>query len=225
MSRLLAKPKGSRRPRLTVGQILTWADEHRTRTGRWPGQRSGPVERAPGETWCALNTVLWQGNRGLPGGDSLARLLARERQAPCRTGQQALSHGQILAWAAAHRCRTGEWPGVLSGEILEAPGENWRAVNMALYKGYRGLPGGDSLAKLLARERGALSGREKPPLTTGKIRAWAEAHRARTGRWPGEHSGPIPEAPGERWSAVCNALRQGNRGLPRGTSLRRLLRG
>jgi hypothetical protein len=43
---------------------------------------------------------------------------------------------------------------VLSGEIPEAPGEDWRAVNFALYRGFRGLPGGNSLAKLLARERG-----------------------------------------------------------------------
>jgi hypothetical protein len=29
----------------------------------------------------------------------------------------------------------------------------WRAVNNALYGGYRGFPGGDSLAKLLDRQR------------------------------------------------------------------------
>jgi hypothetical protein len=46
------------------------------------------------------------------------------------------------------------WPGVLSGEVPEVPGEDWRAVNFALYRGFRGLPGGDSLAKLLARQRG-----------------------------------------------------------------------
>jgi hypothetical protein len=32
--------------------------------------------------------------------------------------------------------------------------EDWRAVNFALFRDFRGLPGGDSLAKLLARERG-----------------------------------------------------------------------
>jgi hypothetical protein len=61
---------------------------------------------------------------------------------------------KILEWADAHHRRTGRWPGVLSGEIPEAPGEDWHAVNFALYRGFRGLPGGDSLAKLLARERG-----------------------------------------------------------------------
>jgi hypothetical protein len=34
---------------------------------------------APGETWKGINQALWAGNRGLPGGDSLARLLRRHR--------------------------------------------------------------------------------------------------------------------------------------------------
>jgi hypothetical protein len=41
-----------------------------------------------------------------------------------------LTVAQILAWADAHRARTGEWPRVLSGPIPEAPGESWRAVNL-----------------------------------------------------------------------------------------------
>jgi hypothetical protein len=91
------------------------------------------------------------GVRGLPGGDSLARLLARERGAINVKGRPRLSCGRIRGWASAYRRRTGKWPGVLSGPIPEAPGENWRAVNLALYLGYRGLPGGDSLARLLRR--------------------------------------------------------------------------
>jgi hypothetical protein len=41
---------------------------------------------------------------------------------------------------------------VLSGPIPEAPGESWRAVNLALYKRLRGLAAGDSLAQLLRRQ-------------------------------------------------------------------------
>jgi hypothetical protein len=41
-----------------------------------------------------------------------------------------------------------------------APGETWRGINQALGSGYRGLPGGDSLARLLVRHgrRAALWG-------------------------------------------------------------------
>jgi hypothetical protein len=67
------------RPPLTVEQILAWADAYHGRTGRWPAAASGPVEGAPGETWANVNAALSDGYRGLPGGDSLARLLDRRR--------------------------------------------------------------------------------------------------------------------------------------------------
>jgi hypothetical protein len=39
--------------------------------------------------------------------------------------------------------------------VLGAPGETWAIVAGALFKGRRGLPGGSSLAKLLAEKRPA----------------------------------------------------------------------
>ena len=44
----------------------------------------------------------------------------------------------ILAWADAHHQRTGAWPMGHSGEIQDAPGETWTAVEMALAHGQRG---------------------------------------------------------------------------------------
>jgi hypothetical protein len=67
----------ARKPPLSVEQILAWADAHRARTGRWPTRNSGAVREAPGENWSAVGWALWAGHRGLPGGDSLARLLRR----------------------------------------------------------------------------------------------------------------------------------------------------
>jgi hypothetical protein len=71
-----------------------------------------------------------------------------------RRRRPPLTVEQILAWADAYHARTGEWPGVRSGPIPEAPDENWAAVSCALYDGNRGFSGGDSLAKLLDRRRG-----------------------------------------------------------------------
>jgi hypothetical protein len=68
-----------RRPPLTVEQILAWADAHHARTGKWPTIRSGPIADAPVETWKAIDHALVRGHRGLPGSDSLARLLNRHR--------------------------------------------------------------------------------------------------------------------------------------------------
>jgi DNA-directed RNA polymerase specialized sigma24 family protein len=83
-----------RRPPLTVAQILAWADAHRRRTGEWPGTTSGPVRGAAGEGWRAVDDALRGGFRGLRGGDSLARLLRRERGMAERRGVNKLNPGQ-----------------------------------------------------------------------------------------------------------------------------------
>jgi hypothetical protein len=85
---LLAEHRGRRTgaalPALTVAQILAWADAHHERTGSWPTHRSGPIAGAPGETWRAANDAVLLGVRGLPGGRSLASLLAERRGTPPR---------------------------------------------------------------------------------------------------------------------------------------------
>jgi hypothetical protein len=76
-----------RRRSLTTARILAWADAHYRRTGAWPKQSSGAVTDAPGETWSALDFALRYSTRGLPGGDSLARLLRREGRIGERRGR------------------------------------------------------------------------------------------------------------------------------------------
>jgi hypothetical protein len=128
----------------------------------------------------------------------------------------------ILAWAEAHHGRTGSWPRVRSGEIRGQGGLTWRDVNAFLRNGERGLPGGDSLALLLARLCGQKKGR-RPGLREKAILAWARDYYRKTGRWPTASSGPVASSPGDTWNAINLALSQGNRGLPGGTSLTRLL--
>ena len=54
----------------------------------------------------------------------------------------------------------------------------------ALYHGERGLPGGDSLAQLLARLRGVRNRSRLPRYRITDILRWADSHFARTGRAP-----------------------------------------
>jgi hypothetical protein len=212
------------RPELTVRRILRWADAWRARTGRWPLRESGPVPESPGDTWMAVNMALGKGHRGLPGGSSLARLLAEHRGYRNIHGLPRLTLGQIVAWADAHRGATGRWPTADAGPVWAAPGESWACIDQALRNGGRGLPGADSLARLLARRRGVRNPRTAPRLTQPGIVAWAERYRRQTGRWPTARSGPVPGAPGETWQAVDSALRAGQRGLRGGSSLAKLLR-
>jgi hypothetical protein len=73
---------GWNRPPLCVERILDWADAHYARTGEYPRPNSGPVVDAVGENWASLNNALYCGFRGLPGGDSLPRLLVRHGRRP-----------------------------------------------------------------------------------------------------------------------------------------------
>jgi hypothetical protein len=94
------------------------------------------------------------GLRGLPGGDTLARLLARHRGKRNRKALPALSAEPITRWVRAHFRRTGRWPRRNDGPIPNAGGETWTAVDQALYRGWRGLPGGSSLARVVEECRG-----------------------------------------------------------------------
>jgi hypothetical protein len=237
-------PPREERPVLTVLQILEWAEAHHAETGRWPTFRSGPIRRAHGfETWEEVNTALAEGLRGLPGGRSLARLLHAyrllrgspgEQQAGLpekyarmlggeEKGRQPLSVEQILKWADAHYARTGAYPRMHSGPILDAPGESWYRIHTALRSGFRSLPGGMTLKGLLAKHRGLDTRCKHPEETVAKILSWADAFRQAHGRWPSEASGPVEGAPAITWAALGQRLRKGGRGLPGGTTLRRLL--
>ena len=215
--------EGLRKPRLTEDQILQWADEHRARTGKWPGghTRPGPASE---ETWPAIEMALRSGVRGLPGGSSLALLLIARRDAVIHLHKADLTEGQILRWADEFRELTGRWPAGKS-EPPPAEGESWPAIDGSLRVGNRGLPGGSSLARLLVEHRSADKQSYRQRLSTGLILGWADAHRARTRKWPKKATkGVIPESEGgETWARINNALVFGSRGLSGKSSLIQLL--
>jgi hypothetical protein len=182
------------------------------------------VDGAAGETWAAVGAALEKGCRGCPGGSSLARFLAEHREVRNRMDLPALSVKDILAWADAHHLRTGPWPLASSGPVVDAPGETWTAIQVALAHGTRGLAGGSSLARLLAEHRGVPNRLAGPRLTVAQIVCWAAAHHCRSGRWPTNRSGPVEDALEETWSGIDAALRKGCRGLPGGSSLAQLSR-
>jgi hypothetical protein len=212
-----------RKQPLTVPLILEWADLHQQRTGRWPNRKSGPVPDTEGETWCAIDQALYQGIRGMPGGETIAQFLARHRGVPNRADSSPLTETHILRLADAYRAGHGDWPNRRSGAVAGAAGLTWSAVDAALRVGARGLPGSSSLARLLTEGRGARNFSSTPKLTEEQILRWADAHRDRMGTWPHLNSGTVLGAEDETWNAVDRALRRGGRGLPGGSSLARLL--
>jgi hypothetical protein len=216
------KRASSRLPKLTIDQVLAWADAHYAATGRWPKRSSGAVQEAPHETWMAIEGSLARGSRGLVPGNSLAGLLAKHRQVRNLQRLLPLSETQILAWADKHARRTGNWPTADSGPIGDT-GETWSGVDAALLMGSRGLPGGSSLPRLLHVHRGKRIRSQLPELSVEQILAWADAHHAATGHWPKRTSGDVEGAEGETWMAVDFSLHHGRRGLKPGSSLPALL--
>jgi hypothetical protein len=221
LARLLEKHRGVRHhlnlPRLRVTQILAWADAHHRRTARWPDKDSGPIPQSPGDTWSAVNSALVAGSRGLPKGTSLPQLLARHRDVRNPKRLSRLTLRRVLAWADKHHRQTGKWPTHLSGRINGTAHETWLAVDHALRAGTRGLAGGSSLARLLARRLGVRNIQSLPDLSVEQVLRWCDAHRRRTGKWPTARDGAIPRSGGETWSGVNHALRHAFRGLPRTT--------
>jgi hypothetical protein len=221
-----APPPGKKQlpPRLDTDEILRWADAWHKRHGKWPKMEDGPIPEAPvGTTWRKADNALRLGLRGLPGGSSLPRLLATHRGVRNVHGLPVLTEHVIEQWARLHHERHGGWPTEYSGPVEGEPGETWKNIDAALRGGHSRLPGGDTLPQLLGRRCGARTWSTMQQLTEATILAWADAERGRSGSWPTAETGPIPEAPGETWSSVENALRGGGRGLPGGSSLARLL--
>lgn len=210
-----------RRP-LTIPTILSWADHHHERTGRWPITASGPVLADLNEKWVNIDAALRKGFRSLSGGDSLARLLDRKRGVRNIQDLPALTEELILQWAKNHHKRTGRWPNEDSGPIFGTKGETWQNINAAMREGNRGWPAGDTLAQFLARTLGVRTRSSTPDFTVKQILKWADDFHERTGAWP-QVTSPSIGLLEEDWRGIDAALREGYRGLPGNSSLAKLL--
>jgi hypothetical protein len=131
------------------------------------------------EVWGKIEIALCTGARGLPKRNSLAKLLAEHRGVRNPIRPPALFE------------RTGNWPNDYAGPVFEAPEENWSAISNSLHGGYRGLPGGSSLARLLEQERGRPHVRPESRLSHKLILQLADDHHGRMGRWPTRSSGAV----------------------------------
>jgi hypothetical protein len=127
----------------------------------------------------------------------------------------------ILHWASAFRAATGRFPTKDDGGMNRY--ETWPKVDAALRYALRGLPGGSSLAQLLAERMDYRNVQNLPPHNEEQILRWADEHHRQTGKWPTYKSGTIPDSCGETWSAINQSLMKGVRGLSGGSSLARFL--
>jgi superfamily II DNA or RNA helicase len=224
LPQLLHEKRGYRHrhklPPLTRKRIIALAKQHFRREGRWPTTESGEIP-GTGETWQRINAALAQGQRGFPGGDSLPRFLHRELGVVHRLASARLSVRRVLEWVNEHKARFGTFP-TIHDNRAPALGESWLAINAALERGSRGLPGGSSLPKLLAEHRGVTRGIHRPRLKLATIVGWARSHHKATGQWPTEGAGEIVGTD-ERWDNIAQCVRLGLRGCPAGWTLKKVI--
>lgn len=151
---------------LSEAKVLAWADLHHKKTGDWPTAKSGRVYGSRGETWSAIHMALAHGLRGLTRRNSLAKLLAVHRGVTKYERGRQLSAETIVNWARSHFRRTGKLPSAASGPVYGVPNETWGALQAALMFGYRGLPKGKTLSKLLVPLK------EKLAKAATSLRSW-----------------------------------------------------
>jgi hypothetical protein len=151
---------GTNPTRLTIPLILQWADAFHTRHGRWPDPHiDRRVPEAPREHWATIDLSLQIGRRGLPGGDTLKRMLQRFRGRKTRIKCPDISERQICEWIDRHYRETGEWPVRHTGSVIGGhPHDTWNKIDHALVKGARSLPGGSSLAQFREEYFGVTKG-------------------------------------------------------------------
>ena len=212
-----------RAPELSIQQIVAWARDWFERTGKWPTRDSGRIAGSLGETWQKIDLALRRGGRGLPYKSSLAMVLLEHCGVRNRMRLPRLTQKFILEWSDHHYSFEGSLPNLASNNDHCAPGETWAAIDRALRNGCRGLPGGSSLAMLLRKKRGYRTSADALPLNTQLLLEWLDFDKRVKGEWPTRTSGPVAAAPGETWARINNALIQGVRGLPCGSSLAQFL--
>jgi hypothetical protein len=136
-----------------------------------------------------------------------------------------LTEEMILSDCDAFYALHGEWPKHFEQRpVPQKPRESWQNYTSALTLGWRGLPGGSSLARLLENKRGARNRYSPPTLTRDDILQDADKFHRIHGEYPSkDDSRPVPGKPHDTWNAYEQALRKGRRGLLGGTSLAQLL--
>ena len=209
------------KPPLSESQILQWADAYHAKHGKYPTEKSGPVQGSLDEKWRNIDNALRYGLRGFPGGSSLAKLFAAVRGHQHKHQLPPLTEEQILKWAQDYITVHGKHPTEDSGPIADTR-ETWQGVNAALSQGMRGLLGTTTLAKLLADRLGVRTQIAIPQLTVELILQWADNHFEKHGKYPDSKSGDVVGVDGETWKAINTALEKGARGLPN-SSLAKLL--
>jgi len=136
-------------PDLTEEVIAKAMKDYHEEHGKYPWVKSGDAKKYFGFkiTWKAIEQCLKKGNRGLPGGSSLAKL----RKEHITGKETPLTEDLIVKALKNYHEDHAKYPVFYKGEdALKYIGFKikWSAIDACLRLGHRGLSGGSTLAQL-----------------------------------------------------------------------------
>lgn len=147
------------KPKLDEDDVKAWIDQYRScNDGKFPHHSSGKVVGSPENlTWGAVDRMLRDGFRSFEGGSSLSRFIDDQFDIVRRSSSKKYTIKQILEWAERYYKEFGYYPTKRSGSIPFAEEDGyssvtWGGIDRSLRVGNKGLPGKDSLFRLLKRE-------------------------------------------------------------------------
>jgi desulfoferrodoxin (superoxide reductase-like protein) len=215
----------------------------------WDKDKSGQWLQVKNENWTVLDLALRRNSRTLLGDSSLLQL---KQEHGFSEVTLPLTPQKIVRWIQLYKEHDdevkgqglGEYPSQNNkivwdkdqfGQWIQIKNEKWNTINAALSGGFRSLPGGSSLAQL-KQERGL---NEDRALTLQKIVRWMQLYKehddevkgAGLGKYPSQEDkivwdkneyGKWMQVKGEKWRTINQALRNGLRSLPGGSSLSQL---
>lgn len=165
---------------LSQEKIREWMVLFREKEGRYPSANDkvvwekdadGVWTKVQGESWHPIDAALRNGNRGLAGKESLAKL----KEALGLSNN--LSEETLKIWIADFHEKEGRFPTTRDRTVWQkdaedgwspVPGEDWPAIDAVLRKGFRGLPKGSSLA-IFKRTHGFVAESAQRPQGAGTV--------------------------------------------------------
>lgn len=95
----------------------------------------------------------------------------------------------IVKLIKQYKEQTGNYPTQRSGQINKS--DNWKAIDIALRCGGRGLPVLGGLSKFIAAKFNIITNAVKPPLTPKNLKLMVMYHYKKINSWPNQFSGKV----------------------------------
>jgi hypothetical protein len=205
---------------LTEEKIIGFVKSFYKVHGRYPAAHTKENDGLPeGYTWITIDSALTHCSQGITAKSSIAKLISKHLGVRYKGDLPDFSEEKIVEWAKKYFLVHNKYPSIRTKPSDWLPeGETWIALDIALKRGTRGLPGGSSVAKLFEKYFGIRNKTNIPKISEQCIIDYMIVFKDKYGYFPHAHSKENEMLPsGESWHGFDKALRNARRGLTKTT--------